>query len=139
MVEPQRLITPEIATRYDVSIHTVTKTWSAHPEWPAPVDRRGRYKEYDAQAVADFVRQHVDRQAVALERRRLYTAQQLEAAGIGIKASTIRADLSRSRKPGQPRRWPEPDDTSDGVNRWYGETVTTTLTARRGYRRNAEG
>ncbi|CAL9302867.1 hypothetical protein [Streptomyces sp. SudanB91_2054] len=136
MVEPQRLITPEIADQYGVSKHTVTKTWSAHPEWPAPVDRRGRYKEYDARAVADFVRQHVDRQAVALEPRRLYTAQQLEDAGIGIKAATIRADLSRSRKPDQPRRWPEPDDTSDGVNRWYGETVTTALTTRRGYRRN---
>ncbi|WP_122614502.1 hypothetical protein [Streptomyces sp. Tu 4128] len=137
MVEPQHLITPEIAERYDMSIHTVTKSWSAHPAWPAPVDRRGRYKEYAAEDVSAFVRDHVDRQAVTLEPRRLYTAQQLEDAGIGIKASTIRADLSRSRKPDQPRRWPEPDDTSDGVNCWTGETVTTALTTRRGYRKNA--
>jgi hypothetical protein len=139
MVEPQRLITPEIAEQYGVSIHTVTKTWATHPAWPDAVGKRGRYKEYDAQAVADFVRDHAERQAVALEPRRLYTAQQLEAAGIGVKASTIRADLSRSRKPGQPRRWPEPDDTEGGVNRWYGETVMTALTARRSYRRGTEG
>ncbi|MEV7796294.1 hypothetical protein AB0O68_30570 [Streptomyces sp. NPDC087512] len=122
-----------------MSKHTVRKTWSTHPSRPAPVDKRGRYKEYDAQAVADLVREHVDRQAVTLEPRRLYTAQQLEDAGIDIKVATIRAGLSRSRKPGQPRRWPEPDDTSDGVNRWYGETVTTALTTRRSNRRHREG
>ncbi|MFH9677317.1 hypothetical protein ACH4L5_34290 [Streptomyces sp. NPDC017405] len=57
------------------------------------------------------------------------TAQQLEDAGIGIKAGTIRADLT-------PGRWPEPDDTEHGVNRWYGQTVMTAMTARRGYRQN---
>ncbi|MEV5368990.1 hypothetical protein [Streptomyces albogriseolus] len=128
MVEPRRLITPEIAAEYDVSPHTVTKSWSQHTAWPAPVGKRGRYKEYDAQDVAAFVRDHVHRQAPALEPRRLYTAQDLEAAGIGITAGTIRADLSRGR-------WPEPDDTTGGVNRWTGTTVTATLANRRGYRR----
>jgi hypothetical protein len=129
MIDPARLITPEIAQTYDVSLHTVTKTWSQHPAWPAPAGKRGRYKEYDAQDIADFVREHVQRQTTpALEPQRLYTAQQLEAAGIGIKAGTIRADLTRGR-------WPEPDDTADGVNRWYGRTATQALEGRRGYRR----
>lgn len=128
MVVRPGLIPPEIAERYGVSIHTVTKTWAQHPEWPASPGRRGRYKEYDAQDIADFVQRHVQRQAVALEPERLYTAQQLEDAGIGIKAGTIRADLTRGR-------WPEPDDTGHGVNRWLGKTVMTAMTGRRGYRR----
>lgn len=132
MVDRPGIITPEIAETYGVSIHTVTKTWAQHPAWPAPAGKRGRYKEYDRQAVAAFVREHGTRQAVALEPRRLYTAQQLEDVGIGIKAGTIRADLARGR-------WPEPDDTSDGVNRWKGATVTTALTGRRSYRRSTEG
>ncbi|WP_328439357.1 hypothetical protein OHA71_23755 [Streptomyces sp. NBC_00444] len=132
MVAPARLITPEIAATYGVSIHTVTKTWAQHPAWPHSVGKRGRYKEYTAQAVADFVRDHVERQAVDLEPRRLYTAQDLEAAGIGITAGTIRADLTRGR-------WPEPDDTEGGVNRWAGITVTRALDGRRGYRRTTEG
>jgi hypothetical protein len=137
MVDRPRLITPEIAETYGVSTHTVTKEWARRPDWPAPVGKRGRFKEYDAQAVAAFVRGSVERQAVELEPDRLYTAQDLEAAGIGIKASTIRADLSRSRS-GGPRRWPEPDDTEHGTNRWTGRTVTAALAARRGYRRAAE-
>ena len=128
MVDPPRLITPEIAAQYGVSPHTVTKTWAQHPAWPAPVDKRGRYHEYDAQAVATFVRDHIERQAVELEPRRLYTAQQLEAAGVGIKARTIRAGLTRGRSP-------EPADTDDGVHRRDGATATRALEGRRGYRR----
>ncbi|MEH0428830.1 hypothetical protein QBB34_21345 [Streptomyces stelliscabiei] len=131
MVDRPGLIAPEIAERYGVSIHTVTKTWAQHPSWPAPAGKRGRYKEYDATAIADFVRQHVERQVVGLEPTRLYTAQQLEDAGIGIKAGTIRGDLTRNR-------WPEPDDTSNGVNRWTGQTVMTAMTGRRGYRKTIE-
>ncbi|MFE2046378.1 hypothetical protein ACFXAZ_36750 [Streptomyces sp. NPDC059477] len=132
MVDRPGLINPEIATKYGVSIHTVTKSWSQHPEWPAPAGKRGRYKEYAAQDIADFVRTHVDRPTVTLERRRLYTAQQLEEAGIGITAGTIRADLARDR-------WPEPDDTEDGVNRWRGQTAMAAMTGRRGYRRSSGG
>ncbi|MET8765486.1 hypothetical protein [Streptomyces sp. NPDC004658] len=131
MVDRPGLITPEIAERYGVSTHTVRNTWVPHPAWPAPAGKRGRYKEYDAQAVADFVRRYIERQAVELEPRRLYTAQQLEDAGIGIKAGTIRADLTRGR-------WPEPDDTEHGVNRWYGQTAMTAMTGRRSYRRGAD-
>ncbi|MYW48868.1 hypothetical protein [Streptomyces sp. SID161] len=129
MVDRPGLITPEIAEQYGVSDHTVTKTWAQHPDWPAPVGKRGRYKEYAAADIADYVRKHVERQAVVLEPERLYTAQQLEDAGIGIKAGTIRADLARGR-------WPEPDDTEHGVNRWKGMTVMTAMTGRRVYRRS---
>jgi len=122
------MINPEIAEMYGVSIHTVTKTWAQHPQWPTSVGKRGRYKEYDAQAVATFVRDHIERQAVDLEPRRLYTAPELEAAGIGVTAGTIRADLTRGR-------WPEPDDTAHGVNRWYGSTAAAALTKRRSYRK----
>ncbi|WP_435643377.1 hypothetical protein ACR9VJ_18185 [Streptomyces sp. H49] len=132
MVERPGLIAPEIAERYDVSTHTVTKTWTRHPAWPAPAGKRGRYNEYDAAAIDTFVRTHIERQAVTLEPERLYTAQQLEDAGIGIKAGTIRADLTRDR-------WPEPDDTEHGVNRWKGQTVMTAMAGRRGYRRSTEG
>ncbi|WP_330349594.1 hypothetical protein [Streptomyces sp. NBC_00582] len=131
MVAPQRMIAPEIAETYGVNQHTVRATWTQHPEWPAPTGKRGRYKEYDAEDVAAFVREHVQRQAVELEPERLYTAQDLEAAGIGIKAGTIRADLTRGR-------WPEPDDTEHGTNRWYGRTAMKAMIGRRSYRRNDE-
>ncbi|MGW3442192.1 hypothetical protein [Streptomyces sp. NPDC001076] len=128
MVDRPGMIAPEIAEHYGVGIHTVTKTWAQHEAWPAPAGKRGRYKEYDAAAVDTFVRKHIRRQAVHLEPERLYTAQQLEDAGIGITAGTIRADLARAR-------WPEPDDDENGVNRWKGKTVTAVMATRRGYRR----
>ncbi|MBK3630526.1 hypothetical protein JHN59_38170 [Streptomyces sp. MBT49] len=131
MVAPTRLITPEIADLYDVSPHTVTKSWARHSAWPAPVDKRGRYKEYDAHDVERFVRDHVQRAAVDLEPTRLYTAPELEAAGIGITAGTIRADLTRGR-------WPAPDRTEHGVNQWLGSTAAQALAGRRGYRRSAQ-
>ncbi|MFF9215609.1 hypothetical protein [Streptomyces viridosporus] len=132
MVDAPRLITPEIAETYGVSIHTVTKTWARHPAWPAPTGKRGRYKEYAAQDITAFVRDHIERQAPALEPTRLYTARELEDAGIGITAGTIRADLTRNR-------WPTPDDTTGGVNRWAGATATQALEGRRSYRRGTGG
>ncbi|MFF8656811.1 helix-turn-helix transcriptional regulator [Streptomyces huasconensis] len=129
MVDRPDLIASEIAEQYGVSIHTVTKSWVRHPEWPAS-HKRGRYKAYDAQAVADFVRDHVARPPVELEPRSLYTAREI-ADATGISEGTIRADRSRGR-------WPEPDfeGSSDGVNRWYGKDVAEALAGRRGYRRH---
>lgn len=130
MVEPER--TPEtvadIAERTGRPLTTVKNTWTRHPAWPAPVSKRGRWNTYDPQDIDDWLRDHIERQAVTLEPTRLYTARELEAAGIGITAGTIRADRTRGR-------WPEPDDTDGGVNRWYGATATEALGGRRGYRR----
>ncbi|MBK3572610.1 hypothetical protein JHN63_01975 [Streptomyces sp. MBT65] len=128
MVNRPGMIAPEIAEAYGVGIHTVTKTWAQHEAWPAPAGKRGRYKEYSAADVDTFVREHIQRPTVALEPERLYTAQQLEEAGIGITAGTIRADLTRGR-------WPEPDADEHGVNQWKGGTVTAVMTTRRSYRR----
>ncbi|MFI6337821.1 hypothetical protein [Streptomyces sp. NPDC050535] len=122
----------EIAQRTGHPLTTVRNTWTRHPDWPAPLtQRRGRWKLYDPAHVDTFIRDHIERQepATDLEPHRLYTAQELEAAGIGIKAATIRADRSRGR-------WPQPDDTSDGVNRWTGHTAAQALDGRRGYRRS---
>jgi hypothetical protein len=119
----------DIAARTGRPLSTVKNTWRRHPDWPKPLpEKRGRWVQYDPDAVDQFIRDHIERQAVELEPRRLYTAPELEAAGIGITAGTIRADLTR-------RRWPEPDDTEGGTNRWYGATVTAALQSRRGYRR----
>ncbi|WHX19813.1 hypothetical protein QFW82_23580 [Streptomyces malaysiensis subsp. malaysiensis] len=120
---------PEIAARHHRAFNTVRNQWSRHPEWPPSIGKSGRRKTYDPSAVDDFVRDHVARETVKLEAARLYTAQQLEEAGIGITAGTIRADLTR-------HRWPEPDSTEDGVNRWRGSTATAALEKRRGYRRS---
>jgi predicted DNA-binding transcriptional regulator AlpA len=127
MIDRPRLIVPEIAQRYGRSEHTVAKEWRPHPAWPAPVGKRGRWLEYDEQDVVDFVAQHVDRPAVRLEPRRLYTAREIEAA-TGIKAATIRADQNRDR-------WPAPDDTSSRAHRWTGATVNKVIADRRGYHR----
>ncbi|MET7475084.1 hypothetical protein ABZT17_12085 [Streptomyces sp. NPDC005648] len=122
----------EIASRTGRPLTTVKNTWRRHPAWPKPLpEKRGRWVQYDPNAIDTFIREHVERQAVELEPRRLYTAPELEAAGIGITAGTIRADLTRNR-------WPEPDATDGGTNRWYGATATQALAARRGYRRAKE-
>lgn len=127
MVRPPETVA-EIAQRTGRPTTTVSKTWTRHPAWPSPLaQRRGRWRLYDPDAVDQFIRDHIDRQAVALEPARLYTARELEDAGAGITAGTIRADRARGR-------WPEPDDTTGGVNRWRGATATTALAARRRYR-----
>lgn len=121
----------EIAARTGRPLTTVKNTWRRHPAWPTPLpEKRGRWVQYDPRDVDQFIRDHIDRDApaTALEPRRLYTATELEAAGIGIKAATIRADRTRGR-------WPAPDDTTGGVNRWYGATAAKALVGRRGYRR----
>ncbi|WP_282795169.1 hypothetical protein [Streptomyces sp. CC224B] len=127
MVDRSTLTAPEIAEKYGVSIHTVTKSWAQHPAWPDAIGKRGRYKAYSPWHIETFVYNHVARPAVALEPRRLYTAREIADAA-GISAGTIRADRTRGR-------WPEPDDVEGGVNRWYGETATMALASRRGYRK----
>jgi hypothetical protein len=119
----------EIAARTGRPLSTVKNTWRRHPAWPHPLpEKRGRWVQYDPDEVDAFLRDHIDRQGIELEPRRLYTAPELEAAGIGITAGTIRADLARNR-------WPEPDATDGGTNRWYGSTAAKALEGRRGYRR----
>lgn len=139
MVDGPRQPTPnaetaeEIAARFGRPLTTVKNTWRRHPAWPAPLPaKRGRWALYDPTAIDAFVRDHIDRQTVTLDPQRLYTAPELEAAGIGITAGTIRADLHRGR-------WPHPDTTTDGVNRWYGRTATQALETRRGYRHSKTG
>jgi len=61
----------------------------------------------------------------------VYGDRELETAGVGITANTIRADQSRGR-------WPKPDDITGGANRWYGRTVQAALAKRRGYQRQHE-
>ncbi|MFF3413042.1 hypothetical protein ACFYW8_44480 [Streptomyces sp. NPDC002742] len=85
MVDRPGWIAPEIAEHYDVGIHTVTKTWVLHPDWPDSAGKRGPYKDYDKAAVDAFVREHVKRRAVALDPELLCTAQQLEDEGIGSR------------------------------------------------------
>jgi hypothetical protein len=119
----------EIAARTGRPLSTVKNTWRRHPAWPAPLpEKRGRWVQYDPAAVDAFIRAHIDRDTTTLDPNRLYTARDLEAAGIGITAGTIRADLTRGR-------WPAPDDTHDGINRWTGATATAALAGRRGYRK----
>lgn len=120
----------EIAARHGRAYNTLRNQWSRHPDWPDPVGKRGRSYVYDPAAVDRVIAEHFERPAAELEPRRLYTAREIEAL-TGVTAATIRADVTRGR-------WPAPDDTSQRANRWYGETITTALTARRGYRR-AEG
>jgi transposase len=50
----------EIAQRYGRSLSTIKQTWAKHPNWPAPIGKRGRALEFDADqvhalAVAEFL------------------------------------------------------------------------------------
>ncbi|MGW0599943.1 hypothetical protein ACWD11_22705 [Streptomyces sp. NPDC002776] len=120
----------EAAERLGRPLTTVKNTWRRHPAWPKPLpEKRGRRVQYDPAAVDQFVRTHIDRDTTTLDPQHLYTARELEAAGIGITAGTIRADRARGR-------WPAPDDTTDGTNRWRGATATKALEGRRGYHRD---
>ncbi|KAB7850143.1 hypothetical protein [Streptomyces mobaraensis] len=118
---------PEIAARYDRSLPTI-KRWATEPGWPDAIAKRGRSFEYSPDAIDAWVRKHKLRPPADLEARRTYTAQELEAAGIGITASTIRAERARGR-------WPAPDA---GEGLWYGETITDLLAKRRTHRRSTK-
>ncbi|QIJ62565.1 hypothetical protein [Streptomyces sp. JB150] len=117
----------EIAARHGRSESRVRSGWARHPAWPKPIGRRGRQLVFDPAAVDKAIAEHIERPAVELEPRRLYTAKEIEAL-TGITAATIRADRSKGR-------WPAPDDSSGRAHRWYGATVTQALARRRGYHR----
>ncbi|MFD4830163.1 helix-turn-helix transcriptional regulator [Streptomyces uncialis] len=130
MVDPA----PDLVTIQEIAARTGTPTttvrnWTRRPDWPASPGKKGRANGYPRADVDAWLAQHTSRNAAELEPRRLYTGPELEAAGIGITAGTIRADMSVGR-------WPAPDDTTDGINRWYGATATQTLAARRPYNRS---
>ncbi|MFI1535546.1 helix-turn-helix transcriptional regulator [Streptomyces anandii] len=128
MIEPPQGETlREIAARHGRAYDTLRNHWSRHPDWPAPIGKRGRAKTYDPAAVDRVIRDHFARPSTDLEGRRLYTAREIEQL-TGISAATIRADRSLGR-------WPAPDDTSSRAHRWYGSTITQALEGRRGYRK----
>ncbi|NML55355.1 hypothetical protein HHL19_16420 [Streptomyces sp. R302] len=116
----------EIAARHGRSEKTIRNTWARHPDWPAAVGKRGRAYVYDPAAVDQVVADHFARPAADLEPRRLYTTAEI-ATATGLKAVTIRAEVSKGR-------WPAADDTAGRVHRWYGSTVLKALQDRRGYR-----
>lgn len=118
----------EIAERHHRPYSTVRNRWRTHPDWPTPSGKDGRHLLFDPAAVDAWVLAHTTRPPVDLEPTRLYTAEEIATAA-GLTAATIRADLSRNR-------WPAPDDTTHGVNRWKGATATETL-GRRKPRRTA--
>jgi predicted DNA-binding transcriptional regulator AlpA len=115
----------EIAARTATPPTTVQKTWRRHPEWPAPVGRRGRAATYDPAAVDAWLAAHVRRPVPKLKPGRLYTAAEI-AAATGISAATIRADVHKGR-------WPRADDTTERAHRWYGGTVRSVVRDRNRY------
>ncbi|AEW94612.1 MULTISPECIES: hypothetical protein [Streptomycetaceae] len=119
---------PEIAARTGRSLTTVQKGWSRHPDWPTPVGKRGRWNEYAPADVDRFIQDHIVRPAPALDPLRLYTAQEIHAAG-GPSPSTINSERSRGN-------WPPADDTTGRAHRWYGQTVAAALKGRRAYQRS---
>jgi predicted DNA-binding transcriptional regulator AlpA len=129
MLDPPGLTTPEIAEKYGRTLNTVQTDWTQRGTFPPAIDRRGKHKVYDAEAVAQFVRENVARTVPELEAERLYTAADIEEA-TGIKRSSIRAAKSRGA-------WPDPDNTTGRADRWFGRTVTAALANRRGYRHRA--
>ena len=120
----------EIAAHYGKAARYVAENprWGRHPEWPAPVGKRGRSLEYDPEAVAAFVATHHTRQAPLLVPERLYTVVEI-ASATGIQPDSIWSDITRNR-------WPAPDHvTEEGTKLWQGKTVAEHLAGRRTYRR----
>ena len=128
MVNQRGITTSEIAARYGRALRTVQDVWTKHPDWPAPTGKRGRWKEYDAQAVDELVRATYLRDPTPDEGRPddlLTIADIVEYTG--LSRSTIDTDISR-------RRIPAADDTEGGVRRWKRSTIDAVLSKRRGYR-----
>ncbi|PZG47463.1 hypothetical protein C1I98_13410 [Spongiactinospora gelatinilytica] len=130
MASAPGIIAPEIAEKYGRALATVQKTWTRHPDWPKPRGRRGRWAEYDADAVDALVNRLFLRPAPAAEGSPddLLTIAQI-AVHTGLARGTIDADISRGR-------WPAPDEIEHGVKRWRRSTVDAVLSKRRGYRRS---
>lgn len=130
VAQPERLTAPEIAERYGRSVSTIQTKWTQRDEWPAPVGRRGKWKEYDAAEVADVVQRLYGREGATTKGKPgdLLTVAEI-AAYTGLSASTVRADISRGRIKH------EPDDESTGVKRWRRDTIDAAMATRRGYRR----
>ncbi|WUI00223.1 hypothetical protein OHR68_43275 [Spirillospora sp. NBC_00431] len=133
MVTRPALIAPEIAERYGRATSTVQRVWTQHPEWPAPVGKRGRWNTYDAEQVDQLVRRAFlrDEPARAGDPDDLLTVNEI-ADYTGLSPATIRADISRDR-------WRDPDETRDGVKRWRRSSVDQIIKSRRSYRRNPSG
>lgn len=119
----------EIARRHGRSLHTVRNHWAAHPQWPAPVGKRGRWLEYAPATVDTWVSRHAARPAVELDPGTLYTQRQIADDPGTPSYGTIRGDRSRGR-------WPDPDDTGGGTPRWYGRTVTAHMEQRQAWGRS---
>lgn len=131
MVTLRGIIAPEIAERYGRAVHTVTQTWRKHPDWPAPIGKRGRWAEYDADQVDEVVRRLFIREPPASEGGPddLLTINEI-VDYTGLARGTIDADISRGR-------WRDPDDTEHGVKRWKRSTVDAIMKSRRGYQRRS--
>jgi hypothetical protein len=126
---PRPGITPaEIAAKYQRSEHTVADYWAVHPEWPAPVGKRGRAAEYDPDAVEAVVRRLFLHDPADIAPGKLYTVAEA-AEVLGIKPGTVRSAKSRGR-------WPAADEVRDGVELWSGRTLAgvAATRARRGAR-----
>jgi len=122
------VIIPEIAERYGRSPATIQKHWTRHPEWPEPIGRRGRWLEYDADAVDKVVhRLFIRTTGTDGSPDDLLTVAEI-AEYTGLKPTTIRSDISRGR-------WPEPDEVAHGVKLWRRATVDAVMAHRRIYPR----
>lgn len=129
VAQPERLTAPEIAERYGRALSTIQTNWTQRDEWPAPVGRRGKWKEYDAAEVAAVVKRLYGREGNTGKGKPgdLLTVAEI-ADYTGLAASTVRADVSRGRIGAA-------DDESTGVKKWRRDTIDAAMATRRGYRR----
>jgi uncharacterized protein YjcR len=116
------MILPEIAAAYGRKEATI-RWWRTTYDWPAPTGKRGRWDEYDPDAVAAAVRAILSIPANDGDPAELLDVVQA-AAEAGIKPATIRGYISRGH-------WPAPDDEDHGVKRWRRDTVRAEMTARK--------
>ncbi|MEV1079889.1 hypothetical protein AB0I98_16830 [Streptomyces sp. NPDC050211] len=75
---------------------------------------------------APFVADNAARMCTGTLRKPCFAGQRGSAGGT-VADRCFPADLARGR-------WRVPDDTTDGVNRWYGATAAKAIACRRGYR-----
>lgn len=130
------LTAPEIAQKYGVTVHAITKDWVVEwrktPGAPRPIGKRGRYNEYDPGEVEKWVRQNRSRPQggpiYTRDPEGLLTAAEI-AEEAGLSENTVRSDLSRGRL--TPK---EGDVVKDGTKLWRRGSIAAQLRRRRSRR-----
>ncbi|MGH8792631.1 MAG: helix-turn-helix transcriptional regulator [Stackebrandtia sp.] len=115
----------EIADTYGRSVKTIYERWTKNPLWPEPIGKRGRFLEFDADAVAAVAEVETPQpQQMDGDPDDLLTVREIaEISDPPVTEATLRSYISKGL-------WPDPDKVLDGVKLWHRSTAVARLSQR---------